>query len=57
MCVNFRNVVVYEDIKIYRSNVRIQMTCLGGSFFTKSWCVVVVLEYVDVEPRPKIYGG
>ena len=48
--------VVYGDIKIYCRNVRIQMTCLGSSFFTKSWCVVVVLEYVDVEPRPKIYG-
>ena len=35
----------------------IRTTCLGSSFFTKSWHAVVVLEYVDVEPRCNIYGG
>ena len=35
----------------------IRTTCLGSSFFTKSWRAVEILEYVDVEPRRNINGG
>ena len=35
----------------------IRTTCLGTSFFTKSWRAVKVLEYVDVESRHNIYAG